>query len=350
MNKQASDASLAERVRELEEMLRVGATAAGAATFELRVDEKQWRWSPRAGALFGFSPEAENDLLKRWQQVVFADDLLKLSAATEEAFSSGTFYVEFRVRHPDGSVHWIAAKGIAIETENSKRFLRGACFEISQRKGLEARLLALNETLEARVTGAREESRALEVLNNTGVALASEHDLERLVQIVTDSGVEVTHAQFGALFYNTVRADGEAYVLYTLSGVPREAFSKFPMPRNTAVFGPTFAGHGPVRSADILRDPRYGKSAPYHGMPEGHLPVRSYLAVPVISRSGEVLGGLFFGHPQPDVFTERAERLVAHWQPRLRLLLTMPVSMTATAAKSQPELKRNSNFSSSMKP
>ena len=45
-------------------------------------------------------------------------------------------------------------------------------------------------------------------------------------------------------------------------------------------------------------------------MPAGHLPVRSYLAVPVISRSGEVIGGLFFGHPEPGVFTERAERLV----------------------------------------
>ncbi|WP_314964028.1 GAF domain-containing protein, partial [Bradyrhizobium cosmicum] len=36
----------------------------------------------------------------------------------------------------------------------------------------------------------------------------------------------------------------------------------------------------------------------------------SYLAVPVTSRSGEVLGGLFFGHSQPGVFTARAERLV----------------------------------------
>ena len=50
--------------------------------------------------------------------------------------------------------------------------------------------------------------------------------------------------------------------------------------------------------------------APHHGMPAGHLPVRSYLAVPVRSRSGEVIGGLFFGHPRPGVFTERAERLV----------------------------------------
>jgi PAS domain S-box-containing protein len=45
-------------------------------------------------------------------------------------------------------------------------------------------------------------------------------------------------------------------------------------------------------------------------MPEGHLPVTSYLAVPVISRSGEVIGGLFFGHPEPGVFTEYSERIV----------------------------------------
>ncbi len=45
-------------------------------------------------------------------------------------------------------------------------------------------------------------------------------------------------------------------------------------------------------------------------MPRGHLPVRSYLAVPVISRTSEVIGGLFFAHPDVGVFTERAEKLV----------------------------------------
>jgi signal transduction histidine kinase/CheY-like chemotaxis protein len=46
-------------------------------------------------------------------------------------------------------------------------------------------------------------------------------------------------------------------------------------------------------------------------MPKGHLPVVSYLAVPVTSRSGEVLGGLFFGHPQPGVFTDAHARILA---------------------------------------
>jgi two-component sensor histidine kinase len=99
-------------------------------------------------------------------------------------------------------------------------------------------------------------------------------------------------------------------MLYALSGVDRSAFDKFPMPRNTDVFAPTFRGEGVVRSDDITADPRYGRNSPRKGMPEGHLPVRSYLAVPVTSRSGEVLGGLFFGHSDVGVFTARAEELV----------------------------------------
>src|ERR687894_2268958 len=99
-------------------------------------------------------------------------------------------------------------------------------------------------------------------------------------------------------------------MLYTLSGVPREAFAHFPMPRATNLFGPTFRGEGTIRLDDVRQDARYGRNTPYTGMPEGHLPVASYLAVPVLSRSGDVLGGLFFGHAERGVFGERHERLV----------------------------------------
>jgi signal transduction histidine kinase len=157
----------------------------------------------------------------------------------------------------------------------------------------------------------RDEAHLLETLNRVGQAVAAELDLERVVQIVTDAGTELSGAAFGSFFYNRTDEKGENYWLYTISGVPREDFAKFPMPRNTAVFAPTFSGEGVVRSDDILKDPRYGRNEPYNGMPRGHLPVRSYLAVPVVSRAGEVIGGLFFGHPEPAIFTERSERLVA---------------------------------------
>lgn len=159
-------------------------------------------------------------------------------------------------------------------------------------------------------TALHEESKVLQTLNKTGAALAGELDLERLVQGVTDAGVELTGAKFGAFFYNVEDKKGESYMLYTLSGVDRSAFAQFPMPQKTRVFAPTFDGLGIVRSDDILADPRYGHNDPYKGMPEGHLPVRSYLAVPVASRSGEIIGGLFFGHPEPGQFTQRHEDLM----------------------------------------
>jgi signal transduction histidine kinase/CheY-like chemotaxis protein len=170
------------------------------------------------------------------------------------------------------------------------------------------KILRDRTTQRALEEAAAEERRALEILNRAGSALARETDLNRLVQIVTDAGVELSGAEFGAFFYNVLNEEGESYMLYTLSGAPIEAFSKFPMPRNTEVFAPTFNGEGIVRSDDITKDPRYGRNAPRRGMPEGHLPVRSYLAVPVVSRTGEVLGGLFFGHATPGVFNERSER------------------------------------------
>ena len=156
----------------------------------------------------------------------------------------------------------------------------------------------------------REETQTLETLNRTGEALAAELDLNRIVQLVTDAGVELTGAKFGAFFYNSMNEAGEALMLYTLSGAERSDFEHFGMPRATAVFKPTFDGDGVIRSDDILADPRYGQNAPHQGMPEGHLPVRSYLSVPVMSRTGDVVGGLFFGHPDPARFSARHEHVM----------------------------------------
>jgi PAS domain S-box-containing protein len=174
----------------------------------------------------------------------------------------------------------------------------------------------LNQAEAERVRLIEENAAVTETLNEVGAVVASDLDRERVVQAVTDAATELTTAEFGAFFYNVVDDRGESYTLYTISGVPREAFSKFPMPRNTAVFEPTFKGTAVVRSPDITKDPRYGHNLPHRGMPVGHLPVRSYLAVPVKGRTGDVIGGLFFGHSSVNRFIEHHERLavgIASW-------------------------------------
>jgi PAS domain S-box-containing protein len=153
-------------------------------------------------------------------------------------------------------------------------------------------------------------------------------DLEGILQRVTDEATALVGAQFGAFFYNVENTSGESYMLYTLSGARKEQFAKLGMPRNTAIFAHTFNGVGVVRLDDVKQDPRYGQMAPHHGMPSGHLPVTSYLAVPVKSRTGRVIGGLFFGH-------EEAARFTAQHESTLRAL-----AVTAAAAIDNAELYR----------
>jgi PAS domain S-box-containing protein len=196
----------------------------------------------------------------------------------------------------DGEIRWCRMISAPRERPDGWLLWDGLFIDISDRKRAEEAV--------------HDEAHSLEVLNRTGALLTAQLDLGHIVQAVTDAATELSGAAFGAFFYNTVGDNGDSLTLYTISGVPRSAFADFPMPRSTAVFGPTFRGEGIVRSDDILADPRYGQNPPHRGMPEGHLPVRSYLAVPVISRSGETLGGLYFGHPEPGVFTARAERIV----------------------------------------
>jgi PAS domain S-box-containing protein len=160
----------------------------------------------------------------------------------------------------------------------------------------------------SRESAAREDA---EALYGVARALTSKLGLKDIVQIATDSATRLTGAQFGAFFYNVADPKGESYLLFTLSGAPRESFEKFGLPRNTALFDHTFRGQGAVRLADVREDARFGKNAPHFGLPAGHPPVVSYLAIPVLGRAGDVIGGLFFGHVNAGVFSERSERIAS---------------------------------------
>lgn len=211
--------------------------------------------------------------------------------------SGEPFEMEFPLRGADGGYRWFLTRVEPVRDAAGK-VLRwfGTNTDVDQVKRVREAL--------------RDETRMLELLNSIGHTLSSNLDLGTLVQSVTDAATRIVGAAYGAFFYNVEDANGESLTLYTLSGASPEPFAAFGMPRNTALFDPTFRGEEVVRCDDVLCDPRYGSTAPHHGLPPGHPPVRSYLAVPVISRSGEVIGGLLFGHPETHRFIERHERVI----------------------------------------
>ena len=177
--------------------------------------------------------------------------------------------------------------------------------ELAARVETHLKLSGIRTDAESRI---RQRKQELRILQSVGDTLASELDLQKLVQAATDAGRDLGEAGFGAFFYNVVNTTGESYMLSAVSGALPEDFEQFPMPHNT--FAPSFAGESARRLDDVANGECYNKRAPNVGMPPGHLPERSHLSVPVVSRLGEVIGSFFYGHAQSGVFTERAERLV----------------------------------------
>jgi PAS domain S-box-containing protein len=290
-----------EELAATQERLRLALEAAQViGTYEWDVQTNRMTGDAVFARLFGVDPAAAALSLPAdaFAGRIHSDDERRVTDAIARAVETGEpFSSEYRLVRPDGSMSWVLAKGACSRSPDGEPCMFvGALVDITDRKHSEEAL--------------REETRRLEILNRTGALLTAELDLQSLLQATTDAGVALTGAQFGAFFHNVINEQGESFMLYTLSGASPEAFESFGMPHNTAVFDPTFRGDGVVRSEDILSDRRYGKSPPHYGLPAGHLPVRSYLAVPVTSRSGEVLGGLFFGHEDPGVFGERDEALV----------------------------------------
>ena len=284
-------------LRESAERLKLALAAGNLGDWSWDARTDTFTLGPRAAEIFGLHSAAP----MTWTQLrdlLHEEDRERARLTGERAIAERIDYnVEYRVNRPAGGLCWVAARGRArYAADGSVLGMTGVMQDISERKCAEQAL--------------QDETRDLELLNRTGALIASQLDLQSLVQSVTDAAMQLSDAKYGAFFYNVSKPDGESFQLFALSGAPRAAFEKFGLPRNTPVFNATFRGEGVVRSADITRDPRYGKMAPHHGMPMGHLPVRSYLAVPVISRSGEVIGGLLFGHPDADVFTERSERII----------------------------------------
>ncbi len=157
----------------------------------------------------------------------------------------------------------------------------------------------------------QEESRVLELLNQTGTAIAAQLDLDQLLQTVTDAATELSGATFGAFFHHKPDHAGEPFSLRTVAGAPRAAVETITRSGTAALLNEVVRGAAPVRCNDTLADTRCAALARAGTAPTGSMPAaRSCLIVPVISRSGEVSGALVFGHPDPGVFTARAERII----------------------------------------
>ncbi|CAN7438223.1 ATP-binding protein [Massilia sp. LjRoot122] len=285
-----------DSLRQSEELLRALANTIPQLAWMAGTDGAIVWFNDRWYAYTGRTPE--QSVGWGWQDVIEPGTLQPVMARWYETMRTGEpFEMEFPLRGADGSYRWYLTRVSAVRDAEG-RVIRwfGTNTDVDQVKRAEQAL--------------RDESHVLELLNNTGSILASTRDLRSLLRTATEAALAVSGARFGAFIHYDQEGDGTLFSMVTLSGATSSEFQSFAEPRTNALFGPALRAQGLVRVDDIGDDPRHAGSAPQFGLPSGHPAVRSYMAVPVAARSGELLGTMFFGHPEPAVFTERSERIV----------------------------------------
>ncbi len=253
--------------------------------------------SHQAESIIGYPAERWTRDPRFWQERIHKDDRGRVLDAHRAAAVTGKgFVIEFRMYDAERRAIWLRNSVTVTGGGRQPVKLRGVMVNITELKEKEGAL--------------REETQMLEVLNRIGTTLAGELDLPRLAAVVTDAGKEVTGAKYGAFSYKRFDGEQQQFSLHTTRGAPEGLFNRLPLPYHRAHAPVAEAEKEVVRIADTLQDARTPKPL-LHARDSHKEPLmRSYLALPVVSRSGEVLGGLLFGHPRPDVFTERSQRLL----------------------------------------
>ncbi|GGY60095.1 hybrid sensor histidine kinase/response regulator [Pseudoduganella albidiflava] len=240
-----------------------------------------------------------------WSQVYDPECIPAMTQHWKRAIESGRpFEMEFPIRGVDGEYRWFLTRANPVRGADG-RTLRwfGTSTDVDQVKRAQEAL--------------RDETAVLELLNSTGNALARHRDLQPLLQEVTDAATRISGARFGAFIYKGARdaAAGEtedeghgsdALTPFTLSGRVPPLFDNLTRSHAAALFGDTLRGTAITRCGDLLRHPECAPALPA----ELAALLRSYLAAPVMSRDGSVIGTLLFGHPEPAMFSERTERII----------------------------------------
>lgn len=142
-------------------------------------------------------------------------------------------------------------------------------------------IFAVVERLQERLA---QQNRELLALHGAGLGILGELNLESVLQLVVDRARGLVGARYGAL---SIVREGGGIEAFLVSGIT---------PEERALLGAPPVGHGllgvvleegePLRLEDLARDTRSV------GFPPHHPPMRSLLAVPVMSH-GHVLGNLY---------------------------------------------------------
>jgi signal transduction histidine kinase len=173
----------------------------------------------------------------------------------------------------------------------------------------------IDESRAQLIADLQERAEELAQLNRTAIALTSEFDLQRLLQMITDAARKVTSAEYAAFFLlpelagagDNQPTNKVIFNLAAISGATtaiEKHFRHLGPVEGIGVLQPVFWEGASVVVDDVRTDPRYV------GVPRGHIPVRSFLGVQLRTRAGSILGAFLIGDTHPCRFSARHVELV----------------------------------------
>ena len=116
-------------------------------------------WSVTLWALYGLQQGNDKPSFKLWQRVIHPEDYENIIRAADAAIKKGIdLNLEYRICHPDGSVHWIMSRGMPLRNkEGSITHYIGTNIDITERKRIEIMLfenqMRFTQALEAAQAG-----------------------------------------------------------------------------------------------------------------------------------------------------------------------------------------------------
>ena len=169
-------------LRQSEERLRLALDAARMGTFDWDIPHDRITWNRRHEELWSFAPGEFEGTYEAFACRVRHDDLPGVSEEIARCIAAREPFVrEFRVVWPDGSVHWIAARGeFSFDADGRPSRMLGAVVEVTARKRTEEALRESSERL-ARIIAT--DASGIVVVDRSGTITLANPAVERMAGV-----------------------------------------------------------------------------------------------------------------------------------------------------------------------
>ncbi|MGN6599652.1 MAG: SpoIIE family protein phosphatase [Actinomycetes bacterium] len=265
-----------------EERFRLALEAGQMGTWRWDLVTDDLQWDAPLQRVFGLEPGTFSGTYEEYLQLLHPEDRERTSAAIAASLERREqHYVEHRVMHPDGSTHWISGTGrVVLDAAGEAVAFVGVGADITERKLAEARL---------------------RLLARAGEVLGSSLDLQTVFQQVAELAIEslADWCTVDLIDRDDVVLAAIAHRDPTKVAYARRLRERFPVDRAADSGLGAVLRTGQPDIAPVLEDAEVRAALDLvPGLSERDkleflaLGLRASMVVPLLARSGEVLGAI----------------------------------------------------------